>query len=63
MPAVLLAPVTGTSIREVERRGTPGALALALPFAAIEEIPEYIKAIERVGTDDTEEFELETEEL
>lgn len=40
-----------------------GALALALPFAAIEEIPEYIKAIERVGTDDTEEFELETEEL
>ncbi|GAA3328368.1 MULTISPECIES: DUF4194 domain-containing protein [Paeniglutamicibacter] len=40
-----------------------GALALALPFAAIEEIPDYIKAIERVGTDDTEEFELETEEL
>ena len=40
-----------------------GALALALPFAAIEEIPEYIKAIERVSTDDTEEFELETEEL
>ena len=40
-----------------------GALALALPFASIEEIPEYIKAIERVGTDDTEEFELETEEL
>ncbi|WP_411734266.1 DUF4194 domain-containing protein [Paeniglutamicibacter sp.] len=40
-----------------------GALALALPFATIEEIPEYIKAIERVGTEDTEEFELETEEL
>lgn len=39
-----------------------GALALALPFAAIEEIPDYIKAIERVGTDDTDEFELETEE-
>lgn len=40
-----------------------GALALALPFAAIEEIPDYIKAIERVGTDETEEFELETDEL
>ncbi|KAA0978927.1 DUF4194 domain-containing protein [Paeniglutamicibacter gangotriensis] len=40
-----------------------GALALALPFAGIEEIPDYIKAIERVGVDDTEEFDLETEEL
>lgn len=40
-----------------------GALALALPFATIEEIPEYIAAIERVGTDDTEELELETEDV
>lgn len=47
----------------VDEYKVSGALALALPFAAIEEIPEYIKAIERVGTDDTEEFELETEEL
>ena len=40
-----------------------GALALALPFTTIEEIPEYIAAIERVGTDDTEELELETEDV
>ena len=39
-----------------------GALALALPFATIEEIPDYIAAIERVGADDTEELELETED-
>lgn len=40
-----------------------GALALALPFTTIEEIPEYIAAIERVGTDDTEELDLEIEDV
>ncbi|GAA5225716.1 DUF4194 domain-containing protein [Paeniglutamicibacter antarcticus] len=47
----------------VDEYKVSGALALALPFATIEEIPDYIKAIERVGAPDTEEFELETDEL